>query len=377
MEQINLLIVDDAEIDREILTRLLARGNTYDYIITEVESGEKALEVLREHSFDCVLLDVNLPDYQGVDLLTEVLGLDPYTPVIMLTGAYSYQMDHQAAEHGAYDFLTKGGLGLEQLERSIHFVREKAKTFQMLRHAESKAQEANEIKSRFLAQVSHEIKNPIHQICALTQFIKAEEENPLSEQQKMYVDMIHLASEKMLSLVDNLLELTKFESGSTKHLPHLLSLRDCIHKLSNEHAVIAKMRGLDFELHISEEIPEQLTIDEACLTRIVDNFLSNAIKFTEKGGVSIRVYASEEKDLVIAVKDTGVGIPQSFLEKIFTPYEHLSLSVTQHYGGTGLGMAIANQAAQLMGGEIYVESEENKGSLFSVYIPNVIEKWDK
>ena len=232
------------------------------------------------------------------------------------------------------------------------------------------AEAANSAKSRFLANVSHEIRTPLNAIVGMTHLLA---QGNLSEHQREQLGTVESASRTLLAIINDLLDISRIEAGGMAlelvsfNLARLLNEQFAM--LSNR----AEEKGLVLSYHVASGLPGQLQGDPLRLGQILSNLLSNAVKFTEQGSVTLEIcqIGQQDEDLLLCFKvmDTGIGIPPKRLEDIFTPFTQSDNSIARRYGGTGLGLAIASQLVRLMGGEISVSSEENKGSVFSFTIP--------
>ena len=227
------------------------------------------------------------------------------------------------------------------------------------------ALQASESKGRFLAQMSHEIRTPIHAVLGMDEMILRESsENHIRE----YAMDIQNAGQTLLALINDILDISKIESGKLQILPVDYDFSSLVHDVVNMMEMKAKDKGLDFNLSVAESIPSRLLGDDVRIRQILVNLLNNAIKYTEKGSVSLEITADlheEEAELHFLVKDTGIGIRESDMEKLFQEFERIEESRNRQIEGTGLGMSIALQLLNMMESHLDVESIYGKGSVFS------------
>jgi signal transduction histidine kinase/CheY-like chemotaxis protein len=227
------------------------------------------------------------------------------------------------------------------------------------------AEAANYAKSRFLANMSHEIRTPMNGIIGMTDLLQKTKLSPL---QLKYVDAAHRSGEILLSIINNILDLSKIEAGRTDLEKIPFSLRETIKSSSVLFAGKIKQKGLAYECTVSEDVPDALVGDSARFAQILNNLLGNAIKFTDSGKISVLASVMERYreyiTLRFQVTDTGIGIPSESQSEIFSRFSQADVATTRKYGGTGLGLAIAKHLVELMGGGIGVESRSGAGSTF-------------
>ncbi len=237
-----------------------------------------------------------------------------------------------------------------------------------LKKAKEEAEEANEIKSRFLANMSHEVRTPLNGIMGMTDLTYMTD---ISHQQRTYLEMIRYSSNILLNIINDILDYSKIEAGKLQLENIEFNLIDTVEKLTRLTSTRALQKNIEIILDIDRNIPTYVVGDSMRLNQILLNLLNNAIKFTEKGEISISVTqkGASENNIVFCISDTGIGIPSDKVDKMFEEFTQADSSITRRYGGTGLGLAISNQLIKAMGGEIKVQSKVGVGSAFTFNIP--------
>lgn len=236
--------------------------------------------------------------------------------------------------------------------------------------AKEKAEESNKLKEAFLANMSHEIRTPMNAIIGFSDILSKRE---LGAQEKEFVKTIKSAGENLLTIINDILDISKIEAGMMTFEEHTFSIREIFKSLNVMMIEKANEKKLELVFSCEDDIPDSLLGDTTRLTQIIINLVGNAIKFTEKGTVNIRAKVLwKEKDYTLiefVVADTGIGIPPDKLDHIFERFRQAESHTTRKYGGTGLGLSIAKQLVVLQEGFLSVKSEFKKGSKFTFSIP--------
>jgi PAS domain S-box-containing protein len=230
-----------------------------------------------------------------------------------------------------------------------------------------KAQEASRAKEAFLANMSHEIRTPLN---AIIGFLRELEKQELTDLQKKYIENSSIASKHLLAIINNVLDISKIEAGEMSLDYEDFVFEDAIANVINVLQYKAEQKGLSLTANISKVIYQVLNGDVLRLEQILFNIIGNALKFTNKGGISVSCEVVNDTDtsqeLCISISDTGIGMDKKFLDTIFNKFSQEDKAITRRFGGTGLGMAITNEFVQLMNGKIDIESKKNKGTTIQI-----------
>ncbi len=238
-----------------------------------------------------------------------------------------------------------------------------------LAHARDQALQASQAKSLFLANMSHELRTPLNSIIGFTTIMHNGMTGEISEEQRRQLRMVQDSSHHLLSLINDILDLSKVEAGKTEINKERIVITSLIDELISQMQPLAKAKGLQLFVEITKSVDAVFT-DYAKLRQVLTNLLGNAIKFTHEGHVTIRLDVENDKDLIIDIIDTGIGIAPERIDDVFSAFRQIEERSNRKYEGTGLGLTISRRFIELLGGKLEVTSDEGKGSCFRVVLPD-------
>ena len=361
-----LLLVEDDEDDYVLTQGLLEDIIAGEYSLTWASTPQEARKHFARNNHDLCMMDYRLGSEDGLSLLREAPKLGFKGPIIMLTGQDNKQLDQEALNAGAEDYLVKSQLNAQGLARAIRYALTR-REMEAERVERLRAETENRSKSEFLAHLSHELRTPLTAILGYTDLLLAADEAP----DKNHLQIIKRNGRHLLSLLNDVLDLSKIEAGKLE-IEHLdVHLHSFVNEICSLISVNAQDKNLRLNVLAKTALPVKIKTDPTRLRQILLNLLGNAIKFTEEGEVSLHIAEAHLRNktyLHFSIRDTGVGISKTDIERLFKPFTQVANTLTSRQQGTGLGLAISRQLAQCLGGNISVKSQPGVGSVFTLYI---------
>ena len=370
-EKNSVLIVDDERSNLEVLISILSP----EYTVFMTKSGSAAVDMANKYLPDIILLDIIMPDMNGFDVLAALKASSKTRniPVIFITGLDSVEDEEKGLDLDAVDFIHKpfsSKVVKSRVRNQIQIVnqiRKLVKLQQDLETAVKDAESANHTKSAFLAKMSHEIRTPMNAILGISG-IQLQNES-LSQNIKEAFARIFNSGDLLLGIINDILDMSKIEAGKLELMPVQYDVASMICDTVFLNMIKCENKSVEFILNVDENVPAALFGDELRIKQILNNLLSNAFKYTNAGEVELAVsaeYANDFVTLVFNVRDTGQGMTAEQLKMLFEDYSRFNLDANRATEGTGLGMSITRNLINQMEGNILVESEPDKGSLFTI-----------
>jgi two-component system, chemotaxis family, sensor kinase CheA len=388
---LKILLIDDDQHFREYLRRVLLKSG---HAVEEAAGGVEGLETCAVYRPDLVLVDLEMPDMTGLELVERFVADTPEMPVIVISGTGDMNDVIQAHRLGAWDYISKP-VDVNVLLWAIERASERAKLILENRNNQEELEQkikdrtrqlikANQAKSRFLSNMSHELRTPLNSMLVLSELLAQNKSGNLTDPQLQYVTTIHHSGKDLLRLIEDLLDLSKIEAGKMQLQLEELNLKEMLLDLQMLFEPMVEKKGLELSIHISEFVPQVILSDYQRMLQVLRNMVSNALKFTETGSIQVLidrpvpgnsclVDSDPDRTLAISVTDTGIGIPPDQCDLVFDEFKQADNAVGKtHYKGTGLGLPISRKLARALGGDIDFVSELNHGSCFTLYLPEAL-----
>jgi signal transduction histidine kinase len=408
---IKILLVEDNLADADLLGEILEEADETEWSLVHVEKLKEAFHTLSENDFDVILLDLSLPDKQGLATVTQTHEVAPDLPIVVLTGLNDKVTSLEALREGAQDYLVKGKIDSNLLIRAIRYAIERAQTFKRLRQSEEQLQglneelelrvaeqtdelrqknqyleseiaerqrleeelrnalikekELSELKSNIISVVSHEYRTPLATILSSSELLQHYSHKWTEEKKQLHFKRIQSSVHHLTQLISDVLLLNKAEAGKLDFNPAALNLVAFCRELVEELQLTLKTQHSISFLCLGSEM--EASLDEKLLRQLLTNLLSNAIKYSPEGGNIQFHLIYENESITFRIQDRGIGIPIKDQAQLFDAFYRSSNVGT--IAGTGLGLAIVKRCVDFHKGHIALESEVGVGTTFTVTLP--------
>jgi signal transduction histidine kinase len=379
---VKILLIEDNVAEARLLQEYLHQAESKQFSLVHVKRLQEALNELRHTSYDVILLDLTLPDSQGLSSLSLLIEQDPSVPIVVLTNTNDEDLAIEAVRQGAQDYLVKRQVNVQVLVRSLCYAIERKQALETLRTLNQsletrveestaelvKAQEINQFKSEFVSMLSHDIRNPLNTILLAAGLLQNNEDKLSQEKKRSHLQMIRSAIKNMAQLLDEVSLIGRADSGKLQCDLISIDLEAFCRQLVEEAQLSIGEKDLRVVFNSSGKIDEAL-LDETLLRHILGNLLGNAIKYSLPGGRIQFDLIAQEHGIIFKIQDWGIGISPEDQKQLFQPF-HRGENVAG-ISGTGLGLAIVKKCVDAHGGDIWVNSELGVGTTFTVILPLV------
>ncbi|MEH2237043.1 hybrid sensor histidine kinase/response regulator [Nostoc sp.] len=377
---VKILLVEDNLSYARLLQEFLMQVQSQEFTLVHVKRLGEALQELTQCNYDVILLDLSLPDSQGLLSLPPLIDQVPNIPIVVLTNTNDEEVAIEAVRQGAQDYLIKRQVNSDVLVRSLRYAIERKQLLESLRTVNEtlqirveertaelvKANEINQLKSEFVSMFSHDIRNPLNTILLAAGFLQNYDEKLTKEKKLNHLQMIRSAIKNMGQLLDEVSFIGKADSGKLRSQVIRLDLEAFCRQLVEEVRLMAGEKHLTLVFASFGQLGEALW-DKSLLRHIFSNLLTNAIKYSLPDGIVRFELIGEKKTVIFRIQDWGIGIPKEDQKRLFQPFQRADNVGT--IPGTGLGLAIAKKAVEAHGGEIIVNSQLGVGTTFTVTLP--------
>jgi signal transduction histidine kinase len=377
---LKILLIEDNLAEARLLQEFIKLTKSQKFSLVHVKRLQDGIKQLNSEKYDIILLDLTLPDSEGLSSIPKLIEKDPRICIIVLTNTNDEELAIEAVREGAQDYLVKRHVNPDTLVRSCRYAMERKQFVEQLRTANQtletqveekttellKSQEVNQLKSEFMAMLSHDIRNPLNTILLAAGLLQKYDEELTNDGRINHLQLIRKAIKDVSNLLDEASLIGKSDSGKLSYKPHILDLKKLCYELIEQAQLFAQEKKVNLIFTSSEQCFEFLG-DETLLKHIISNLLNNAIKYSIPGGIVLFELIKQEKDIILKFQDQGIGITEKDQKQLFQPFHR-----GENVGiipGTGLGLTIVKQCIQDHGGDITVNSQVGVGSTFTVKLP--------
>ncbi|MDJ0798084.1 MAG: ATP-binding protein [Calothrix sp. MO_167.B12] len=377
---VKILLIEDNLAEARLLQEFLKQAKSHEFTVVHVQRLAAGLQKLGTEYYDVILLDLTLPDSQGLASLPPLMSQASTIPIVVLTNTNDDELALEAVRKGAQDYLVKRQINVAILIRSIRYAIERKQALETLRNVNQtlenrveektaelvKAREINQFKSEFVSMLSHDIRNPLNTILLATGLLQNSDRKLTQEKKHTHFQLIRSAIKNMAHLLDEVSFIGKADAGK---LPCELIYFDLV-GFCSEVVAAARLKAAKTHLNLvfsSHGDLGEILCDESLLRHILENLLGNAIKYSPLGGKVIFELSKQEQHIIFQIQDWGIGIPESEQKQLFQPFYRASN--VDNIPGTGMGLAIVKKCVETLNGEISVNSTVGLGTIVTVKLP--------
>lgn len=381
-----ILIVDDSRTDLELLKEILLRSDE-NHEIQTIESGETALQQMKKDPADLILLDVQMPDIDGVEFYRRTISTrDEFLPVIFVTASPEVNVKIEVLQLGAVDYLTKpidpkelrakvnGWLSIKKIIADTRWSANRTNEgikllYKELEQKNQQLEKLDQLKSNFVSTVSHELRTPLAITTEGISLVIDKIVGPINEEQKRLLITAKDNITRLTNIINDLLDISKIEAGRLELKRGYTDIVKLLTDLIASYQTVVAPK----KLTLNAKLPSEsvfLYIDNEKIIQAINNLLNNAIKFTPEGGTIELVLSLQKANVLLSVNDNGIGLEEDDLKKLFRKFQQFGRTSGGGAKGTGLGLSITKALIELHGGKIWAESTLNQGTTFFVTLPN-------
>lgn len=358
-KNLKILIVDDVTRNIQVVGSILRKSH---FGVAYAQSGIRALELAQENNYDLILLDVMMPEMNGFEVCKRLKANEKTKdiPVIFLTAKSDTESMVKGFELGGVDYIIKPFNGTELVAR--------VKNHLDLKIAKQQLADSNSAKDKFFSILAHDLKNPLSTFKNVTELLRDNFDILNKEEQLKLLDTINATSNSLYELLENLLNWSRSQTGRIQFNPMLIDLKWIVNNNLSLLETAAETKSISLEINIPDNM--MIFADTNMLNTIIRNLVSNAVKFTnENGKIRISAEVYDDNFVMLMISDTGVGINEEDLDKLFRIDIHYTKKGTNQESGTGLGLVLCKEFVEKNGGSITVESQTGVGSTFKMTFP--------
>ena len=374
-KELKILLVEDNAGDAFIMEESLAEIPDYSFNITKTETLKESVSKLRETNFDVVLLDLGLPDSNGLTAVESILELQLSFPIVVITGLDDNVTGNKAVEMGAQSYMVKGQFTSNSIFQTIQYSIERTKFLERIKANEAELAKKNKAleevissKNMLISIISHDLRGPLNSIVSLLELINDEFDEIDSASKKKYLNSILKSANNTRDLMENLLEWAQVESNRKKAQPENIAVKN----LMNESTAALEQMAAQKEIELDVIIPEDISVfaDKKMITAVIRNLVSNALKFTPRGGqITVSAEPENNQKINFKIEDTGVGMEKETVTTLFELEKTTSTKGTEDESGTGFGLILCKEFIEKNGGKMNIESKKGEGTTVSFSLP--------
>jgi signal transduction histidine kinase len=381
---IKILLIEDNAGDIRLIREMLTEAKYIAFDLECVDRLSTGLERNARGDIDIILLDLGLPDSQGLDTFNTINDQTSKVPIIVLTAFEDDAWAIKAVRNGAQDYLVKGKVDSTLLVRTIRYALERKKAeaelqkardtleikvmerTEELHDANIRLKELGSLKNAFISSMSHELRTPLNSIIGFTGIMLQGMTGELTGEQRRQLTIVKKSGDHLLALISDVIDVSRIEANHIELDVKEFDFSDMVRDVRDSFKVAIDEKGLKLVL----EVPEKLMVesDERRMKQVIMNLVSNAVKFTDEGAIEIQV-VEVHGTVEVAVEDTGIGLKDEDMTRLFKQFSRILVEGRQIEKGTGLGLYISKKVSELLGGEVKVESTFGVGSTFTVVFP--------